>query len=164
MVRAVREQIHSVDAGQPVSKTQTGEDLLRVEGWAREQFVASLFLVLAALALALAASGLYSVLSYATARRSQEFGIRVALGAPGRHIVQLTLTSAAKTVAAGAVIGLALTAACGRLMARWAAGGIYDPVMLGAVTVLLFGVSGLAAYLPARRAARADPIRVLRSE
>jgi predicted permease len=164
MVRAVREQIHSVDTGQPVSKTQTGEDLLRVEGWAREQFVASLFLAFAALALALAASGLYSVLSYATAQRSQEFGIRVALGAPRRHIVQLTLTSAAKTVAAGAVIGLALTAACGRLMARWAAGGIYDPAMLGAVTVLLFGVSGLAAYLPARRAARADPIRVLRSE
>jgi len=164
LVRAVREQIHSVDAGQPVSKTQTGEDLLRVEGWAREQFVASLFLVFAALSLTLAASGLYSVLSYATAQRSQEFGIRVALGAPGRQIVQLVLTSAAKTVGAGLVIGLALTAAFGRLMARWAAGGIYDPVMLGAVTVLLFGVSSLAAYLPARRAARADPIRVLRSE
>lgn len=162
MVRAVREQIHSVDPGQPVAKTQTGEDLLRAEGWAREQFVASLFLVLAMLALALAATGLYSVVSYATALRSREFGIRMALGAGEAHVIGLVLAGAIKTVSAGVVVGLALSIACNHLIAHWISGSVYDPVMLGIVAVLLFGVTGVAAFVPARRAANCDPIRVLR--
>jgi len=164
MVRAVREQIHSIDPGQPVAKTQTAEDLLRDEGWAREQFVASLFLVFGMLALALAATGLYSVISYATALRSREFGIRMALGAERSHVMGLVLASAAKTVGVGVVIGLALSVASNSLLARWIAGNVFDPVMLGVVIVMLLAASGLAAFLPARRAASGDPIRVLRSE
>jgi ABC-type antimicrobial peptide transport system permease subunit len=164
MVRAVREQIHSIDPGQPVAKTQTGGDWLRAEGWAREQFVASLFLVFAMLALALAALGLYSVISYATALRSREFGIRMALGAQSGHVMGLVLTSAAKTVGVGVVIGLALSVASNRLLAQWTAGSVFDPVMLSVVIVVLLGSSGLAAFLPARRAASCDPVRVLRAE
>jgi putative ABC transport system permease protein len=163
MVRAVREQIHSIDPGQPVAKTQTGEDLLRAEGWAREQFVASLFLVFAILALALAATGLYSVISYATALRSREFGIRMALGAQRGHVIGLVLTSAAKTVGVGAVAGLALSVASNRLLAQWTAGSVFDPVMLAAVIAMLLSSSGLAAFLPARRAASCDPVRSLRA-
>jgi ABC-type antimicrobial peptide transport system permease subunit len=162
MVRAVREQIHSVDPGQPVAKTQTGEALLRAEGWAREQFVASLFLVFAMLALALAATGLYSVVSYATALRSQELGIRMALGAREAQIIGLVLGSAARTVSTGVAVGLALSIACSRLMAHWVRGSVYDPVMLAIIAVLLFGVTGVAAFVPARRAASRDPIRALR--
>jgi predicted permease len=164
MVRAVREQIHSIDPGQPVAKTRTGEDWLRAEGWAREQFVASLFLVFAMLALALAALGLYSVMSYATALRSREFGIRMALGAQRGHVMGLVLTSAAKTVGVGVVVGLALSVASNRLLAQWTAGSVFDPVMLVAVIVMLLGSSGLAAFLPARRAANCDPVRALRAE
>src|SRR5204863_9646281 len=97
MVRAVRQQVHAVDPGQPVAKTETAEDLLRAEGWAREQFVASLFVVFSMLALVLAATGLYSVVGYATALRSQEFGIRMALGAQRTHVVGLVLSSAVRT-------------------------------------------------------------------
>jgi predicted permease len=164
MVRAVREQVHSIDPGQPVAKTRTGEDLLRAEGWAREQFVASLFLVFAMLALALAATGLYSVISYATALRSREFGIRMALGAQKGHVMGLVLTSAAKTVGAGVVVGMALSVASNRLLAQWTAGSVFDPVMLAAVMAMLLASSGLAAFLPARRAASCDPVRALRAE
>jgi putative ABC transport system permease protein len=164
MMRAVREQIHSIDAGQPVTNARTAEDILRSEGWASEQFVASLFLVFAALALALAATGLYSVVSYATALRIREFGIRVALGAQRRHVMGLVLSSAAKTVGVGIGAGLALCAASNSLVARWVAGSVYDPVMLGAVILTLGVVGAVAAFLPARRAAGRDPVRALRSE
>lgn len=164
MVRAVSQQVHSADAGQPVAKTQTAEDLLRAEGWAREQFVASLFLVFAMLALALAATGLYSVVAYATALRSQEFGIRMALGAQRTHVIRLVLVSALKTVSAGIVVGVALSIACNGLIAHWVSGSVYDPVVLGIIAALLFGATGLAAFVPARRAASCDPIHVLRAE
>jgi putative ABC transport system permease protein len=164
MVRAIREQIRSIDPGQPVSKTETGEDLLRAEGWAREQFVASLFLVLAMLALALAATGLYSVISYTAALRGREFGIRMALGAQRAQVMGLVLTSAARTVGVGVVIGLALSLASNRLLAHWINGSVYDPVTLGLVILTLLAVSGIAAFLPARRAAGCDPIRALRTE
>ncbi len=116
------------------------------------------------LALALAATGLYSVISYATALRSREFGIRMALGAQRSHVMGLVLTSAAKTVGVGVVIGVALSVASNSLLARWIAGNVFDPVMLGVVIVMLLAASGLAALLPARRAASGDPIRVLRAE
>jgi putative ABC transport system permease protein len=164
LVRAVRQLIHSVDPGQPVAKTQTAEDLLRAEGWAREQFVASLFLVFSMLALALAATGLYSVVAYAAALRSQEFGIRMALGARKTHVIGLVLGSAVKTVSGGIGVGVALSIACNGLIAHWVSGSVYDPVMLGIIAVLLFGSTGLAAFVPARRAASCDPMEVLRAE
>jgi putative ABC transport system permease protein len=164
MVHAVREQVHSIDPGQPVTNVRTAEDILRSEGWAREQFVASLFLVFAALALTLAAIGLYSVVSYATALRSREFGIRMALGAQRGHVMELVLTSAARTVGGGVAVGLALSAASNSLLARWVAGSVYDPLMLAAVVLTLMAVGAVAAFLPARRAASCDPLRALRSE
>lgn len=164
MVRAVRQQIHFVDPGQPVAKTQTAEDLLRAEGWAREQFVASWFLVFSMLALALAATGLYSVVDYATALRSQEFGIRMALGAQRSHVIRLVLGSAVKTVSAGILVGVALSIACNGLIAHWVSAGVYDPVVLAVIAGLLVGATGLAAFLPARRAANCDPMQVLRAE
>ena len=109
-------------------------------------------------------TGLYSVISYATALRSREFGIRMALGAQRGQLIQLVLTSAAKTVGVGVIIGLALSFASNTLLARWIAGSIYDPIMLGAVITMLLAASGLAAFLPARRAASVDPIRALRAE
>jgi ABC-type antimicrobial peptide transport system permease subunit len=143
MVRAVREQIRAVDAGQPVGKAQTAEELLRAEGWAREQFTASLFLVFAMLALALAATGLYSVVAYATTLRKREFGIRIALGAQRTHLVGLVLRAAAKSVGAGAVVGVALSIAS----------GFRDASTLGVVVVLLLVAAGVAALVPACRAA-----------
>jgi predicted permease len=164
MVHAVREQIHAVDPGQPVSRTDTAEDLLRAQGWAREQFVASLFLLLSMLTLALAATGLYSVMAYATALRAREFGIRMALGARRSHVIGLVLASAARTVSAGVVAGLILSIASNRLIAHWVSARAYDPLMLGLIAALLYGAAALAAFVPARRAASGDPVQVLRGE
>jgi predicted permease len=164
MVRAVREQIHAVDAGQPVAKTQTAEDLLRAEGWSREQFVASLFLVFSMLALALAGTGLYSVVAYATALRTQEFGIRMALGAQRVHVMSLVLSTAAKPVNIGILVGGALCMACNRFIAHWVSATVYDPMMLSFVGGSLLVATGLAAFVPARRAASCDPVQALRTE
>ena len=76
----------------------------------------------------------------------------------------LVLTSAAKTVGVGVVVGLALSVASNRLLAQWTAGSVFDPAMLGTVIAMLLAASGLAAFLPARRAASCDPIRILRAE
>ena len=164
MAHALREQIHAVDAGQPVGKIETAEDLLRAAGWAREQFVASLFLVFAIIAVTLAATGLYSVVSYATTLRSREFGIRIALGAQKRHVIRLVLGGAVRTVGWGVAAGLALSMACNGVISHWVSASVYDPLMLGLVSLLLFAATGLAAFVPARRAASCDPIQVLRAE
>jgi len=164
MARAVRQQIHAIDAGQPVARTQTAEDLLRTEGWSREQFVASLFWAFSLLALVLAATGLYCVVEYATSLRIQEFGIRIALGAQSGHVLSLVLAGAAKTVSIGVLIGTALCAACHGLIARWVSASIYDPLMLITVAGLLLGAAGIAAFVPARRAVRVDPAVALRYE
>jgi len=102
--------------------------------------------------------------AYATALRSQEFGIRMALGAQRTDVIGLVLVSALKTVSAGIVVGVALSIACNGLIAHWVSGSVYDPVMLGIIAVLLFGATGLAAFVPARRAASCDPMEVLRAE
>ena len=80
------------------------------------------------------------------------------------HVLGLVLGSAVKTVSAGIVVGVALSIACNGLIAHWISGSVYDPVMLIMIAVLMFGATGLAAFVPARRAASCDPMQVLRAE
>ena len=162
MVRALREQVRSVDPGQPLTQIRTAEDLLREEGWGREQFVAAVFTAFAGMALLLAASGLYSVMSYSIAVRRREFGVCAAIGAQRRHLARLALRQAAGPLAAGLAGGIALSLASDRLMGRWIAVRGGDPKSLAALIVLLAVCSAAACLIPAWRAANSDPMHSLR--
>ena len=137
--------------------------ITRTPEWARGQLVAWLFGAFAGLALALAAVGLYSVVSYAVVQRTNEFGIRIALRRPAhprpRHGV---FRSMAISVGAGIAAGLILTLALNKVLAAWAAESSRDPLLLFAAAFVLGLVALLACTVPARRAAGLDPMKAIR--
>ena len=118
----------------------------------------------AALALSLAAVGLYSVVSYTVAQRTNEFGIRMALGADRLHVLRMVFLSTAGSVCVGVAMGLVLSLAMRRLVAQWAEGSSINVPVLAAVSVLLFAVAIVACAIPARRASVIDPMQALRAE
>ena len=123
--------------------------------WGRERFVATLFGAFSVLALVLAATGLYGVVSYAVSQRTREFGLRMAVGAQRSDVVRLVLKSALPLpVAAGIGAGLVLSLALGRMLASWAGGSSRDPLMLCVVALLLLAVAAIACAWP--RGARND--------
>jgi predicted permease len=126
---------------------------------------ATMFLVFGALALALAAIGLYSVLAYNVAQRTQELGVRAALGAEQRDLIGLVVRDGLAFVAAGIVIGVVIALASGpRLGPLLFQESPRDPLVFGFVVAALLGVTALASFVPARRAARIDPMLALRYE
>jgi len=129
------------------------------------QLGATMFLAFGALALALAAIGLYSVMAYNVSQRTQELGVRAALGAQQRDLVRLVVDEGLTLGAAGIVIGVVIALAGG----NWLGPLLFqesphDPLVFGFVTVVLLGVTALASFVPARRAARVDPMIALRAE
>ena len=116
------------------------------------------------LALALAAVGLYSVVSYTVVQRTNEFGIRMALGAQRGHVLRIVFASTVVSVGGGILAGLALTVGLHKVLAQWAEGSSRDPLILLAVTALLSAVAAIACVLPARRASKVDPMTALRYE
>jgi ABC-type antimicrobial peptide transport system permease subunit len=114
---------------------------------------------------ALAALGIYGVLAYDVTQRTREIGIRMALGAAASRVTRKVLVRAGVLVATGAAIGILAGAGAARLLESLLLGvNPLDPAALGAVLVLLIAVALLASYLPARRAARVDPMVALRAE
>jgi ABC-type antimicrobial peptide transport system permease subunit len=165
-LHAVREQIHRIDPDQ-----QAERDVRDLDGWITTQpeweqghLVATLFAGFAILALALAATGLYSVISYTVAQRTGEFGIRMALGAGRGDVLLMVFRSAAMSVAGGVLAGVLLTITLNRLLARWIHGSSLDALILVGVILLLVATSGLSCLIPARRASSVDPIVALRYE
>jgi predicted permease len=132
--------------------------------WQQEHLAAWLFSVLAWLALALAAVGLYSVVSYTVAQRTNEFGIRMALGAERGDVMRVVFASTLGIVGIGILAGLVLTLSMNTILAKWAQGNSHDPMLLLAGTLLLSIVSGVACAIPAWRAAKVDPMTALRCE
>lgn len=121
--------------------------------------------VFASLALALAAVGLYGIVSYAVTQRIHEMGIRMALGAARGEILRLVLRRGMSLAFAGSLIGLGVALAARRVLAGMVHDAeASDPLAISAVTLLLLAVAFLASYLPARRAARVDPMVALRYE
>jgi putative ABC transport system permease protein len=169
LLHAVRAKVNSVDREQ-----QTNNDVRDLEHWitrepewARGQFVAWLFGAFAGLALALASVGLYSVVSYTVVQRTNEFGIRMALGAPRTHLLRIVFASTVASVGIGIAAGVALSLALSRVMAHWAQESqtsSHDPLLLAASAVTLILVAALASSLPARRAAGVDPMTAIRYE
>jgi len=163
-IRSVKERLREINPEMIVGRDRTLTWWLDTEGWGRERFIATLFGLFAALALVLAATGLYSVVSFAVTQRTQELGIRMALGARPANVVQLVLGSTAATLGAGVAVGLILSVILNRVVASWAGGSSRDPVTLVAAASILILVAGIACVLPAWRAASIDPMRALRVE
>jgi len=161
MTRSIREAVRTVDPNQPVS-VYTGEGALASAGWARERFVTLLLLGFAMFALMLAVVGLYSVVSYSVSCRFKEFGIRLALGAGRGRIVNAAVQPAVLAIVAGLFAGLALSVGLHKVVAQWSIGNLNDPVVLVAVSLVLFVVTMMSAAIPANRAASIQPVDALR--
>jgi putative ABC transport system permease protein len=162
--RAVVSAIHEVNRDQVVTNVATLDQLKR-DTTASPRFGAALLGIFAALALVLSATGVYGVLSYAVAQRTREIGLRAALGASPRDVLRLVLRGGMTLTALGLAIGVAGALAVTRLLGSLVFGiSPRDPLTLGASAVLLTMVALLACYLPARRAARIDPLLALRTE
>jgi putative ABC transport system permease protein len=164
LAAAVRKAVWELDKDQPVSDVRTMEEVLSAS-IARQRFSTLLLGVFAALALALAAVGIYGVMSYAVAQRTREIGIRMALGAQAGSVLRLMLRQGLKLASAGVVLGLAGALLLTRLMSSMLFGvSATDPLTLATISLVLVGVTLLASYVPARRAARVDPLIALRYE
>ena len=164
LVAAVRAEIRSVDPDQPVSNIRTMEEILGEESAPRELSM-TLLAVFATLALLLAAIGIYGVLSYFVVQSTPEIGIRLAMGAQTRDVVSLVLRRGMTLTLVGVGIGLIGSFFLTRLMSTLLYGvSASDPRTFGVIAVLLTAVALLACYIPARRAARIDPMVALRGE
>lgn len=164
VARAAREELSAVDPGLAVALLEPMTDLVS-DTLAADRFITVLLGSFAALALVLAVVGLYGVISYGVGRRSRELGIRAALGARGREIVLLVVRGGLVLTGTGLLIGLVAAVVLTRLMENLLFGvSATDPSTFVAVALLLATVAAAASYVPARRAARLDPARVLKSE
>ncbi len=164
MTRSIREAVRTVDPNQPVNVVHTAEDELAIAGWARERFVALLLLGFAVFALMLAIVGLYSVVSYSVSCRFKEFGILMALGAGRGRIVNAAVQPAVLAIVAGLFGGLALSVRLNKVVAQWSIGNLNDPVVLVAVSLVLFVAAMMSAAIPANRAASIQPVDALRTD
>jgi putative ABC transport system permease protein len=164
LAAAVRREIHRLDPDQPVAWISTVERLL-ADRLAPQRFDAALLGLFAAAALLMAAVGLYGVMSYLVTLRTQEIGVRMAIGARRADVLRLIAGRAAALAAAGAAAGTLAALA----LARWIASLLYgvgplDPVAFTLAPLLLAAAATAAAWLPAWRASRVDPMSALRRE
>ncbi|MBT9331164.1 ABC transporter permease [Paracidobacterium acidisoli] len=166
LLHAVAAEVNSVDPDQQVtSQVNDLEHWISNEPeWQQEHLVAWLFGAFAVLALVLAAVGLYSVVSYTVEQRTNEFGIRMALGAQRGHVLRIVFRSMLPSVGGGMLAGIVLVLVLNRVLAQWASGSSRDPRVLPGVIALLLVASAIACALPARRASEMDPMTALRCD
>jgi predicted permease len=164
VVGAVRNAVRGLDPRVETLRTQPLREYVE-SVYFPQRMASGLLLFLGAIALGLAALGVYGIVAYAVAQRTQEFGLRMALGASRGDVVWLVLRSGLVLTALGVAIGLALSLALTRFVASFLNGvSPFDPVTYGAAPVLLALVALVASGLPARRATRIDPGVALRCE
>jgi ABC-type antimicrobial peptide transport system permease subunit len=164
MVPSIREAVRSVDPRQPIMKATTMQSVV-ASSTAQRRLGLMLFVAFGALALLLAAAGIYGVLSGTVAERTREIGLRSALGASGRSIASLVLRQSASLAGVGLVIGVLGTIGLARYLQSLLFGlEPSDPLSLGVATLVITVVAVGACILPARRALAVDPMEALRSD
>jgi putative ABC transport system permease protein len=164
LTSAIRSAVAAIDKDQPIFDVHTMQQLVD-DSISTRRLTLVLLGIFSALALILAAIGIYGVMAYTVALRTQEIGIRMALGAQQKDVLRLVLGQGARIAFFGVAIGLAAAAALGRLLSTLLFSvSASDPITFAAVAVLLISVALLACYIPARRAMRVDPLIALRHE
>jgi putative ABC transport system permease protein len=164
MTNAVRQAFRAVDKEAPISNLQTMQKVW-TDSTARQRFGAWLLAAFAALALCLAGVGIYGVMSHSVAQRTQEIGVRMALGARGADVLKLILRRGLALTLPGIALGLASAFALTRLMKSLLFGvSATDPLTFVVIALLLTTVALVACWIPARRAAKVDPMVALRYE
>jgi predicted permease len=163
-VSAVRGEVQALDPDQPIASVYTMEQLMR-ESVARARFITMLLTIFAGVALILSAVGIYGVMSYTVTQRTHEIGIRIALGATNRNVVSMVVAEGMKIMAIGLAVGLTGAVMLTRVMASLLFNvSASDPITFVLVAIGLTAVGFSACLLPARRAAKTDPMAALRCE
>jgi putative ABC transport system permease protein len=165
MMNAIRQAIWATDSGVPLAYPGSLEDRISERLYAGPRFGFLLMTIFGCIGLLLVTVGVYSVLAYTTARKTHEIGIRMALGAEGIEVLGLVIKTGLQRVAAGIAIGLVVSIVLSHVIATELVGVTpYDPATLLATTILLVTTGAAACWIPARRAARVDPMVALRYE
>ena len=162
LVPAVRSHVLAVDSDQPIYNIGTMESVFS-QSIATPYLITALLTIFAAIALLLAAIGVYSVMSYSVAQRTYEVGVRVALGAQQQHVLRMILGDGLRLILAGVGLGVMMAFGVTRVISNLLFGvSATDPQVFLGVPLLLIAVAVLATYVPARRALKIDPIDALR--
>ncbi len=164
LTTAFRQEMRVLDADLPIFEPRTMQEITVQQRWPFRVF-GTLFGVFALLGLALSAVGIYAVVAYSVSRRTQEIGVRMALGASAGSVLRLILALGFKQLTVGLVIGLAAAFGLTRVLASVLAGiSPTDPVTFTAISLLLLAIGAAACWAPARKASRIDPMIALRYE
>ena len=164
LIGPARDAVRAVDRNQPITLTRT------LEGWlntatAYQSFATFLFSVFGTIGMLLSTAGVFSVISYAVAHRTREFGIRMALGAEPRDVLKLVLWATGRVLAVGLLMGLALSIFASRMLADRLQGmGAADPLLFAVAPAILIVATLAACFLPARAATRIQPVEALRHD
>jgi putative ABC transport system permease protein len=164
LTAAIRDAVLQLDKEQPIANVRTLDQILSTS-IAQQRFSTLLLGVFAAVAISLAAIGIYGVLSYAVTQRTHEIGIRMALGAARRDVLRLVVGAGMRLALLGVAAGLAVAFGLTRLMSTLLFGvSATDPIIFGLIPLLIVTVALLACWIPARRATKVDPLDALRIE
>ncbi len=165
LVPALEQAVEGAGVSATFERVLRADDIVYRRILARPRFALAVFGVIAAIALAVCAGGLYGIIAYAVSQRTREIGVRVALGAEPSAVARLVLADSGRLVLVGVALGLAMALAATRVLA----GFLYqvrpaDPSALGGAVLLLVVVALIATLVPVRRALRIDPMDALRTD
>lgn len=165
MIDLVRKEVWATDSGVALAYPSTLEDFISERMYAGPKFGFVVMTIFGCVGLILVTVGVYSVLAYSTARKTQEIGIRIALGAKRGDVLGMVIGAGLRLVGMGVAIGIAMSLLLGRVIQTQLVGvKAYDPATLVTTTFLLILTAIIACWIPARRAARVDPVIALRYE
>jgi predicted permease len=165
ILQDIRGRLVQLDGEQQVMRVRELEAWITdLQEYSQQRFIATLFGIFSVLALLLAAVGLYSVVSYGVVTRTNEFGIRMALGADSSDVFRIVFSSTALNVGVGLLAGVTLSVAFDKISARWVMESSRNPWILAGAALILIAAAALACFVPARRAASIDPMEALRYE